>query len=353
MAGGHDLSAEHPRLIEPLRWGVLGATSRVARLAVLPAIVASPHARLVAAATRAAGEEATVAGLAVELGGARVDARYDEVIEDPEVEAVYVPLPNGLHAEWTRRAAAAGKHVLCEKPLSPDPAEARAMVDACNEAGVILAEAYMTPFHPRSRQLKETVASGALGELCFARAAFTFPLDRSDDHRWDPIMGAGALADVGVYCLAPLLSAAGRRPVAVAASARLTSRRVDASLSGWLDFGGGFVAFVECSFEVPERQVLEFVGTEGAVRVEGAFTAGRGDSGFDVHGRDGRTTHVETASADPYRAMVEDFAAVVRGAARPERTGADAVELLEVADDLRRAAGAPLARAGEQLPGGR
>jgi len=340
--------------IEPLRWGVLGATSAIARRAVLPAIAASPQSRLVAIATRTAadGASATVTDLLTprDLRDVRIYSRYDEVIEDPNVEAVYVPLPNGLHAEWTKRAAGAGKHVLCEKPLSPDPAEARAMVGACDEAGVVLAEAYMTPFHPRSRRLVEVAASGALGALRFARGAFTFPLERPHDHRWDPVMGAGALADLGVYCLAPLLGAAGHPPVSYAAAARLTSRGVDASLSGWLDFGDGFVGLVECSFETPERQVLEFVGTKGAVRVEHAFTSDERDTGFDVQERDGGFTHVETGSADPYRVMVDDFAAVVRGTARQERSGADAVELIEVADDLRRAAGTRLAVRGEDGP---
>jgi len=310
-------------------------------------MAASRSARLVALASRAAGGgrhsgafDAEVAALTipVDLSGVHLYADYRQVLDDPEVEAVYIPLPNGLHAEWTNRAATAGKHVLCEKPLSVDPVEASAMVEACRSADVVLAEAYMTPFHPRARRLAELVSSGALGDMRFGRTAFTFPLEQPDNHRWDPVLGGGALADLGVYCLAPMLAAAGRLPKEIAAAGRFTSQGVDASLAGWLDFGEGFCAAIECSFEVPERQVLELVGTDASVTVEHAFTAGTGDTGLDLRHRDGRVTRVETGGADPYLEMIEDFAAVVRGAARPARTLADAVRLIEVADDLRRAA---------------
>ena len=144
---------------------------------------------------------------------ARTYQSYASLVEDPEVEAVYVPLPNSLHREWVERAAAAGKHVLCEKPLAPTAADARAMADACAAAGVALLEAYMTPFHPRARAVEALVASGRLGALRFGRAVFTGVLDRPDDHRWRPEMGGGALLDVGIYCVAPLL-AGDERPAA-------------------------------------------------------------------------------------------------------------------------------------------
>ncbi len=306
----------------PLAWGVIGATSTVARLAVLPAIASSPSARLVAAASLGAGDS------------------YEDVLANPEVEAVYIPLPNGLHLEWARQAAEAGKHVLCEKPLAADPAEAAVMVAACESAGVVLAEAYMTPFHPRSAALAHLVATGGLGEVRFGRAAFTFWHRDPQDHRFDPLLGGGAVADVGIYCLAPLVAAAAGRPVAgLAAAGRFTTAGVDTSLSGWLDFGEGFSASVECSFEAPERQLLEIVGTEAAVSItERAFTPDRRDRGFDLRRRDGTVTFVETGGGDPYQLMIEDFAAVVRGEHAPARTLADSVALIELVQRLRLAA---------------
>jgi xylose dehydrogenase (NAD/NADP) len=318
----------------PIGWGVIGATSQVAQKAVLPAIVASSGARLVAVASESAAD-----GGGARFGAARAYRAYAALLDDPEVEAVYVPLPNSLHRAWVERAAAAGKHVLCEKPLAPAVADAEAMAAACAAAGVTLLEAYMTPFHPRAMAIETLVASGRLGGLRFARAAFTGVLDRPDDHRWRPEMGGGALLDVGIYCVAPLLAAAGRTPARVEASAALAKSGVDASFSGWLDFGDGFTATIECSFDAPERQSLEIVGTEAAVLVERAHTPGPEDTAITLRHRDGRLEEIIAGAADPYRTMIEHFQSVVRGEAAPRRSCATSITLLTVLERLRAAAG--------------
>ena len=315
----------------------------MAQRAILPAILASPGARLVAvASTRDAS------GVAARFGAARGYPAYAALLADPEVEAVYVPLPNSLHREWTERAAVAGKHVLCEKPLAPSVADATAMAAAAATAGVVLLEAYMTPFHPRAAAVAALAASGRLGDLRFARGVFTGVLARADDHRWRPEMGGGCLLDVGIYCIAPLLAAAGRAPARVAATAHLAPSGVDASLSAWLDWGGGLAGAIECSFEAPERQALEIVGSEAAVLVDRAHTPGPEDSTFVLRHRDGRVEPVAAGGADPYRAMVDHFHDVVRGRAEPRRSLADAVAVLGVVERLRAAAGlgpVPVARA--------
>jgi predicted dehydrogenase len=323
-----------PPAASPVGWGVIAATSQVAQKAVLPAIVASPGASLVAVASESAED-----GGAGCFGPRRAHRVYDAVLDDPEVEAVYVPLPNSLHREWVVRAAAAGKHVLCEKPLAPTAADAEVMAAACEAARVVLGEAYMTPFHPRAAAVEALVASGRLGALRFARAAFTGVLDRPDDHRWRPEMGGGALLDVGIYCLAPLLAAAGRTPARVEASATLAKSGVDTSFAGWLDFGDGFTATIECSFDAPERQFLEIVGTEAAVVVDRAYTPGPADTTIGLRRRDGRDEELVAAGADPYREMIEHFQAVVRGAAVPRRSCAASITLLSVLERLRAAAG--------------
>ncbi len=316
----------------PLRWGVIGATSQVATKAVLPAIAASPRARLVAAAS--ASSDISSGNL-----GCRVYRSYAALLEDPDVEAVYVPLPNSLHREWVERAAAAGKHVLCEKPLALTARDAEAMLSACAKAGVTLVEAYMTPFHPRAQAIETLVSSGRLGMLRFARAAFTGVLDRRDDHRWRAEMGGGALLDLGTYCVAPLLAAAGRPPVRVSAAALRSQSGVDASFGGWLDFGEGFTAAIECSFDAPERQFLEIVGTEAALQVDRAFTPGPEDAAFTLRRRDGQCEEVATGGADPYRGMIEHVQMVVRDHARPRRTIEDSVAVAAVLDRLRDVAG--------------
>jgi predicted dehydrogenase len=317
----------------PLAWGVIGATSWVAQRAVLPAIVASAEARLVAVAS----ERVDDAG--ARFGAERSYRTYAALLDDPAVEAVYVPLPNSLHRAWVERAAAAGKHVLCEKPLAPSAADAEAMAAACAAAGVTLLEAYVTPHHPRAQAIASLVASGRLGPLRFARAVFTGVLSRPDDHRWRPEMGGGALLDVGVYCTAPLLDAAGREPERIEAAASRTRSGVDASFSGWLDFGDGFTATLEGSFEAPERQSLEIVGADAALTVERAHTPGPHDVAFALRRRDGRVEEIVAGGLDPYQAMIEHFGAVVRGDAEPCRTPADSVAALTILDRLRAAAG--------------
>src|SRR5262245_52453211 len=173
------------------------------------------------------------------------------------------------------------------------------MATACATAGVTLLEAYVTPHHPRAQAVAALVASGRLGALRFARAVFTGVLSRPDAHRWRPEMGRGAVLDVGGYWGAPLLAAAGRPPERVAAAASLASSGVDASFSGFLDFGSGFAATLECSFEAPERQSLEIVGTEAALTVERAHTPGPADVAFTIRGRDGRTEEIVAGGADP------------------------------------------------------
>jgi len=311
---------------------VIGATSQVAQKAVLPAIVASPGARLVAVASESAAD-----GGRGRFRAVRAYRTYAALLDDPEVDAVYVPLPNGLHRQWVERAAAAGKHVLCEKPLAPTAADAEAMGAACAKAGVALLEAYMTPFHPRAGAIEALIASGRLGALRFARAAFTGALDRPDDHRWRPELGGGSLLDVGIYCVAPLLAAAGRLPARVEAAAALAKSGVDASFSGWLDFGDGFTATIECSFDAPERQSLEIVGTEAAVLVDRAHTPGHEDVAFTLRHRDGRVEAMVAGGGDPYRGMIEHFQAVVRGEVEPRRSCADSVALLTVLERLREA----------------
>ncbi len=324
---------------EPVAIGVLAPTSTVARLAVIPAIVASPSCRLAAVASRSQPSAETPAG-------ARRHAGYEALLADPEVEAVYVPLPNSMHREWTERAASAGKHVLCEKPLSVSAEDTSHMSAACAAAGVVLMEAYMTPFHPRSRAIVELVRSGRLGELLFVSTAFTGVLDRPDDHRWRPEMGGGCLLDVGIYCLAPVLAlfsvdSSGVQELRVgAASARRTPGGVDSTFSGWLDLGAGRSASFQCSFEAPERQLFELVGTEASAVVERAFTPFQDDRTIRLRHRDGSVEVLTTRGDDPYRSMVDHFSDVVRGRAELDRSPADSIALAGLVERLFAAAGA-------------
>jgi xylose dehydrogenase (NAD/NADP) len=327
-----------------VRFAVLAPTSTVARLAVIPAMLSSPESELVAVASLSA-EPGAVPGVPSDV---RWERRYEAVLEDDRVEAVYIPLPNSLHRQWVEAAAEAGKHVLCEKPIAVTAADARAMAASCEEAGVVLMEAYMTPFHPRARAIAKFSRSGALGEFLFGFAAFTGRLSRPDDHRWHPEMGGGALLDVGIYCLSPLLQAAGaaadqadgRGVLEVTGTSRPGEGGADASFSGFLAFGGGSSASFQCSFEAPERQYLELVGTEAAVLVERAFTPSHGDRVVFVRKADGSYDELETDGGDPYLSMLEHFCDVVRGRAELERPPRDSIALAALVDRLKASANA-------------
>ena len=209
------------------------------------------------------------------------------------------------------------------------------MASASAAAGVTLLEAYMTPFHPRAAAIDALVRGGRLGDLRFARAAFTGVLDRPDDHRWRPEMGGGALLDVGIYCVAPLLAAAGRPPVRVEAAASMATSGVDASFSGWLDFGGGFTAAIECSFDAPERQSFELVGTEAPCSFDRAFTPrGPRTSAFMLSGRDG--AYRRSSPAAPILPGHDRPLSRVVGEWGGHRAAvADAIAVLAVLDRLR------------------
>jgi len=269
------------------------------------------------------------------------DSAYELVLRDPEVDIVYNPLPNGLHRIWVERALAAGKHVLCEKPLGMHEAEAAEMFDAADAAGRVVIEAYMTPFHPRSVLLARLVQEGRLGTVRFVHASFTFLLENRNDHRLDPRLGDGASLDVGIYCVAPMLATFGRLPESVTASAVRNAAGVDTTVAAFLDFGGGATGAFECSFDAPALQVLELMGTEASVRVEPAFVPGPDDDTLELRGLDGEVEVHRCGGANPYRAMVDHVWSVVRDGATPHHGRRETLAVAAVLDRVRGAARTP------------
>lgn len=330
----------------PLRWGVLAPSAMIARRAVLPAIVASPSAALVAVGSLSTGETSgrATCGIGPEVRWYR---SYEAVLADEEVEAVYVPLPNSLHRPFVEAALRAGKHVLCEKPLATTAADAEAMASAADSAERVLLEAYMTPHHPRSRAIAQS-ASSQLGEPRFAHSAFTFRMDRPGNHRWEQAMGGGALLDVGIYCLAPILEFAGSEPEWVVGRPVVAERAggpapvgsappVDASFAGLLAFAGGLSATFECSFDAVERQLLELVGSEGAVSAQRAFTPGPADTSYQWRHADGRVEQRHADGGEMYQLMVGSFAEVVAGTAEPLHPLSATLAVARTVDRLRAA----------------
>ncbi|MGB8860629.1 MAG: Gfo/Idh/MocA family oxidoreductase [Ilumatobacteraceae bacterium] len=300
-----------------LRWGVLGGSSHIYRKSLLPAFQAAGH-EIVAEPSRAGDSLAP----------------YDEMLSRSDVDVVYNPLPNHLHAEWTHRALDAGKHVLCEKPLTLSPADSASVFEHAESAGLTVMEAYMWPHHPRARRLLELARSGDLGWLQHGHAAFSWPMDlTSGDHRLD-LRGAGALFDVGIYCIAPFMLMARRDASAVGANAVRNMVGVDISMTGWIDWGGGFGSTFSVSFDAPSNRSMSLVGSEAVVNVPGWHAPGPVDaSEIVVERRDGAAEHLACEGAEAYTEMVRHFAEVVHGAAEPVF---GRVESLRLADVLQR-----------------
>ncbi|MDJ0768910.1 MAG: Gfo/Idh/MocA family oxidoreductase [Ilumatobacter sp.] len=318
----------------PVGIGVLGGRSFVATRAVMPAIEASERA--VIAAVASAG------GAVPDPWAAHAVDSYAAVIEHPDVEAVYVPLPNGMHAEWVGAAAAAGKAVLCEKPLARDADEARSMAEVARRGGVLLAEAWMTPFDPRWSAVLDQARSGSIGEITHVDAAFTFtiPDSAADNYRWRADQGGGALLDVGIYCLGAAVELWGAEPETVVATVERTAGGVDATTDATLTWTGGRSAHVRCSFVEDERQTLELVGTRGRLRLDtdahtgGADTLAHVDEAGDAHDE-------LVEPGDPYLGMIDAFADAVRGDAEWSRPVERSIELMSLLDRITAAGNAP------------
>jgi predicted dehydrogenase len=249
-----------------LRWGILGC-ARITRRGLVPGIRASGTGVLQALASQ---DPATARAWAAEFGIPRAHETYEALIDDPEVDAVYIPLPNELHRPWVTAAADAGKHVLCEKPLALDACEAAVMVEHCRIRGVLLMEAFMWRHQPRTLELRRLIRDGAIGELRLIRSSFSFPI-AAGDWRLNPARGGGALWDVGCYGVSTARLFAGSEPVGLRSIEHNGPTGVDLSFAALLEFPGGVLATVDCSFEQPFQCAYELVGTRGVVEVPDAF----------------------------------------------------------------------------------
>jgi predicted dehydrogenase len=278
---------------------VLGGSSRIFEKSLRPAFDACGH-QIVAVASR---------------DGDSLDP-YLDLLARPDIDAVYNPLPNHLHAEWSHLALDAGKHVLCEKPLTLDPADSASLFDHAEAAGLVMMEAYVWPHHPRAQRLLELVGGGEVGVPQWGSARFSWPMDMaSGDHRLDD-RGAGALFDVGIYSIAPYMLMARRDPVLVAANAVRNELGVDMSMSGWIDWGTGFGSAFHVSFDAPPVRDMTLTCSDGVVIVPGMHTPGSVEpSELQIHRRDGSVDVLNCAGGDAYAGMVQHFADVVDGSA--------------------------------------
>jgi predicted dehydrogenase len=302
--------------MKPLGWGIQG-TARINRM-LIPPLRVSPGNRLVAVASRdlARGE-----AYAREWQIGRVHGSYAALLADPEIDVVYIPLPNHLHADWTIEAARAGKHVLCEKPLALSVDEVDAMAAACRAAGVVLAEAFMYRHHPQTLAVKELLEAGTIGTLRFLRGSFTFPLTRPNDVRLRPEWGGGCLWDIGCYPLSFARFLLGREPLEVYGSQVLGPTGIDETFAGQARFAGDVLFQFDAGFRSPVRAVMELAGTDGTILVRHPW---RPEQDYPLLvTRDGRTEEISVPGDDRFRLEIEDLAAAVRGERAPRVSLAD------------------------------
>ena len=290
-----------------MRWGIL-STANIGRKLIAGARVAGVEIAAVASRDEARGR-----AFADEHGIPRVHASYEALLADGEVDAIYNPLPNSLHVPWSIKALEAGKHVLCEKPMSRDVEQVERAFDAADAAGRVLMEAFMWRFHVQTGRVAELVRDGAIGRLRHINARFGFDLDPgSGNVRWDELLEGGALMDVGCYCVSGMRLLAGE-PVRV--SAERVGERVDGRLAGVLRFEGDVTGAFDCGMDVYPRSGLEVVGDQATLWIADPW---HGVTPGIVMRRDLGEERIEVEAVDPYgQELLEIEAAVAEG--RPPR----------------------------------
>jgi D-xylose 1-dehydrogenase (NADP+, D-xylono-1,5-lactone-forming) len=289
-----------------LRLGILGA-ARISLGGIIPAATRTDAVEVAAVATRG-GEKARAVREAVPE--AELFEDYASLLESAGVDAVYVPLPNSMHVEWTLKALEAGKHVLCEKPFSLDAEGAERAVEVARSTGLALMEGFMYRLHPQTVRLVQLLREGVVGEVRQAIAEFGHRLDDPEDVRGVGALGGGSLGDMGCYCVSGLRLAFNVEPRRATAFGRFAEDGADREIVGVLEFDEG-LAFVSCSISSARRERLEIVGTDGRITLNAPYRPDKAGGEIEiVRGDEASTEHF--GQSDPYRLELEELAAAIR-----------------------------------------
>jgi D-xylose 1-dehydrogenase (NADP+, D-xylono-1,5-lactone-forming) len=313
----------------PVRWGII-STAHINRL-LIPGAHASPKVDLLAVASRdraRAEEYARKWEIPVAYGS------YEELLADDSIEAVYISLPNTLHCEWSIRAVEAGKHVLCEKPMSRHPADVVSAFDAAEREGRLLTEAFMYRHNPQTARIVELVESGAIGELRLIRSTFGYSLYDPSNIRLRPEVEGGALMDVGCYCVSGSRLLAGE-PEALGALAWYGETGTDWVFQGMMRFPGNVLAQFYCGTALPESDELEVIGSEGSLFVDDPWHCR--NPGIELW-RGGGVKRIELEHVDSYRLELENLSDAIRGEAELRLGREDAVAQAEALEALHNSA---------------
>lgn len=322
--------------LEPVSWGVL-STANIGLKKVIPAMQLSQLSRVDGIASR---DRDRAQRAADDLGIEKAYGSYEELLDDPDIEAVYIPLPNHMHLEWTTAAARAGKHVLCEKPIAMTSDEARRMVETCEREGVLLMEAFMYRLHPMWEKVVELVEAGAIGELRSVQTVFAYFNDDPTNIRNIPEVGGGALYDIGCYAVNTARMLFKSEPTVVKAAIRRDDALgTDIVASALLDFDGGHSTFV-CSTQMEPDQRVVVHGTTGRIVIEIPFNipSDRPTRVLEISGGEppvdpGIGVH-EIPTADPYTVQADGFSKAIRTGSPVPLRPEDAVANMKVIERI-------------------
>jgi predicted dehydrogenase len=324
---------------KPVRWGVLGASNFALRVS-LPGMKRGPMTLLSAIASRDIGKARAAAEA---LGIPKAYGNYSELLADPDIEAIYNPLPNHMHVEWTTRAARAGKHVLCEKPIALDAKSAESLIAVQRETGRRINEAFMIRNHPQWPQAREWIQSGRIGEVASVQTTFSYYNRDATNIRNRMDVGGGALYDIGCYAVNTSRYLFGREPIrAIALVARDPDFGVDRLTSGLLDYNGAHLIF-SCSTQAVHYQRVNVLGTKGRIEIEIPFNAPADrpcriclDDGSSLNGSSAQWTAFPIV--DQYHLQSEAFSRAIRTGDALENPIDDAVANMKIIDALFRSA---------------
>ncbi|HTG70068.1 MAG TPA: Gfo/Idh/MocA family oxidoreductase [Candidatus Udaeobacter sp.] len=317
--------------MKKLRWGILGCAG-IAKRAVIPGLHLSELNEVAAIASRDADNAKRTAE---EHNIPNAYGSYEALLADDSIDVIYIPLPNHLHREWTIRAAEAGKHILCEKPLALTEKEAAEMVEACAGAGVLLSEAFMYRYHPRYQMMKEIIAAGEIGEVRGIRSAFTFNnAGHKENVRYRKDWGGGSIYDVGCYPINAARLLLGKEPEAVTVQALFSQEHddVDMMASGLVEFEGAVSLTFDCGMWAAFRNPLEVLGTDGLIEVPSAYVTGEpGSANFFVSSK-GERKEIEVPYVNAYTAQADHLARAINGETTLQFGSADALSNMKVID---------------------
>jgi xylose dehydrogenase (NAD/NADP) len=291
---------------DAVTWGII-STADINRK-VIPSAHESPKVKLAAVASRDQGK---AEAYAKEWNIERAYGSYEDLLADPEIEAVYISLPNTMHCEWSIKSLEAGKHVLCEKPMTRHTAEIEEAFAVAERTGRVLSEAFMYRHNPQAKRLKQLVDDGAIGELRLIRSTFSYSLYDADNIRLNTDLEGGALMDVGCYCISGSRLLAGE-PERAYGQAWFGDSGTDWVFTGSLRFAGDVLAIFDCGTAMPERDELEAIGSEGSLFLDDPWHTGH--PVIEVRRPDG-VERIEIEREDSYRLELENVSDAIRGEA--------------------------------------